>query len=136
MPVSRVVTVNLGAVQIQPSEFLLYTLSAGVGSPLWAFGCIEGSKLASTDFSQVPHEWQLGGARPSAPELRHVLLDRGESSPDRYVLDLQFGGTATYKLRVVKQPGNQLIQDISYESHINTDSFAETLRVTLVKDEK
>lgn len=136
MPVNRVVTVNFGTVQIQPSEFLLYTLSPGIGSPLWAFGCIEGSKLASTDFSQVPHEWQLGGAAPSAPELRHVPLDRGENDPDRYVLDLQFGGTPTCKLRVVKQPGNQIIQDISYESHINTDSFGEPLRITLVKDEK
>jgi hypothetical protein len=136
MPVNPVVTVDEGAVQIRPLEFLLYTLTAGVGSPLWAFGCIEGPKLASTDFSQVPHEWQLGGARPSAPELRHVLLDRGENNPDRYVLDLQFAGTRTYRLCVVKQPGNQIIQDISYESHINTDSFAQTLRVTLVKDEK
>jgi hypothetical protein len=133
MPVNRIVTVNLGAVSILDSEFLLYTLYTAAGSAIWAFGCIEGSKLTNNDIPQPPCQWHLGVPSPSStPGLPHLLPDRPKNDRDRYVVNMSFAGVASYRLLVVKKPKNTTIQDISYQSNINTDSYVEPLAVTLI----
>jgi len=131
---------NLLAILMKPNEFLLYTLTpapGGVG--VWVFGKGKLAVLKSSDFVEPPYKWQFGG-EPSEAGLRHIPL----SSSGVYSLDLQFSGTPTYNLLVVKQPGNKKIQQMSYQSHLkddpsrpdNTESFLEPLDITLVKDDK
>jgi hypothetical protein len=143
MAVHRDVVKNSLAIQMRPKEFLLYTLTpAPGGAGIWAFGDSIGSKLRSSDFAHGPFEWQLGGTPPSNSGSHYISLTRS----DVYTLDLQFSETPTYKLRVLKQPGNEVIQKISYESRIstdsadtrssNTESYLEPLDITLIEDEQ
>jgi hypothetical protein len=145
MPIKRNQVKDWGAVELQGSEYLLYSLFPGVGSPIWSFGCMDKEKprLTDNDIPQSPYRWVVGAPGAPAPaELPHVALDHAKNETDRYVLNMSFAGTPTYRLLVVKQPGNETIKDVTFERDIAKDqddtdnSYLEFLGVTYVEDSK
>jgi hypothetical protein len=124
---------------MRPGEFLLYTLTPAPGGlGVWVFGKGKPAALKSSAFTAPPYKWQFGG-KSSEEGLPHIPL----SSSGVYILDLQFSGTPTYNLLVVKQPGDEKIQQISYTSQLKDDpsrpdttaNFPEPLDITFVGDE-
>jgi hypothetical protein len=128
----RTVTTNLGAAPLAGNEVLVYKLFASGANPIWAFGCADRLLVSVSNHPLPSYTWYLSQQPFSGPDGPAYTLDRPANVTDVYVVALSFAAVVQYRLLVTKQPGNVVIQDITYNSFDAHDAYREPLDVTMV----
>ena len=128
MSVQLRVGVGHGFVQLGLNEYLQYELACS--------GIAQGSFSCETRKPIVPingpgnHSWGLITAGTSAPNV--FFLDQGPGVYDVYVVTMVFVQPQTYRLQVIKQPMNAVVQDIEFMGIVSGDFYHHPLTVQRV----
>jgi hypothetical protein len=130
MAVSQVVTVNMGAVSLNPGEYLLYSLFPSNGNPIWAYSCVDrrGIFQVSND-PRAQYCWCLLNGGPG-PNPLWVSLDRARGAVDDYVVYLDFAQVQSYRVNVVRMPSKVVVQEITFTAQFPSDKYPVPLDVT------
>jgi hypothetical protein len=130
MAVSAIVTVNMGAVSLNPGEYLLYSLYPSVGNPLWYYSCVDRKGIIQVSNNpRSQYSWCLLNGGPG-PNPLWVSLDRSLNVADVYVLYLLFTQVQSYRISVTREPSKVVVQDITLTAQFHTDTYPVPLDVT------
>lgn len=119
------IRVGHGSIILGPNDYLQYSLSVG-GIAQGAFSC-EHRKPITPINGSGEHSWVLSPA--GVPRANLFVLDRGPGVYDAYVVTMLFAQAQAYRLRIVLQPANQLVQDIDFTSVTSSDFYHHPLMV-------
>jgi hypothetical protein len=114
-----------GYVALGLGDYLQYLLTPG-GIAQGAFSCEHRQPIIPIN-GAGSHAWVLSTVGAPAPNV--FLLDQGPGVYDTYVVTLLFAQAPGYKLRVIRQPANLILQDIDYLSNSATDVYHQPLLV-------
>jgi hypothetical protein len=112
----RTVATNLGATPLLANEVLVYKLTASGANPIWTFGCADKLLVSVSNHPLAAYIWYLAPQVIPTTDGPCYTLDRPINVADVYVVALSFAAVVQYRLLVTKQPGNIIIQDITYNS--------------------
>jgi hypothetical protein len=128
--VSVQVTVHVGHgyVAVSSDGYLQYFLTpAGIAQG--AFACEHRRPIVSIN-GPGNHTWVLTSTGTPGPNV--FLIDQGPGVYDAYVVTMLFAQAQAYKLRIVGQPANSVVQDIDFLSNSPTDFYHHPLMVERV----
>jgi hypothetical protein len=125
LSVQLTVHVGHGYVALASGAYLQYFLTPG-GIAQGAFACEHRKPILPIN-GPGTHAWLLATAATPGPNV--FLLDQGPGVYDAYVVTMLFAQTQTYKLRVIAQPANSVVQDIDFLSNSTTDFYHQPLMV-------
>jgi len=128
LPVELAVHVGHGYIGLGEGDYLQYFLTPG-GIAQAAFACEHREPIAPIN-GPGDHAWLL--ATTGVPGPNAFLTDQGPGVYDAYVVTMLFAEAQTYKLRIIRQPANLLVQDIDFLSNSSTDIYHHPLMVERV----
>jgi hypothetical protein len=128
--VSRVMnSPNYGGAGLNPGESLMYTLVAGHGNPLWQFACSD-RKVFNVTAPHSQYAWYVINNRNNTPLPNPLWVPTDKlNNPDVYVVNLVFSQVQQYKLIIAKEPGNMVLQNITYISNDPGDYYPEPFTI-------
>jgi hypothetical protein len=128
LSVQLTIHVAHGYVVLSSGGYLQYFITPG-GIAQGAFACEHRKPIVPIN-GPGNHAWVL--ATTGAPSPNVFLVDQGLGVYDAYVVAMLFAQAQAYKLRIISQPANLIVQDIDFVSNSASDVYYQPLMVERV----